>query len=158
MAAARFVADSLQRWMEHFVDVPLERTANLLALRLREIGQLAEQPLQFLLAHLLPIFAQSLHDGSCRSMVQVLHEPLRLFFNDRQRGGQLVVALAAIAPADGLEVIDRVQINAQPVADRRLEIPRHGKIEDQQRPLIRAAARSARTARASRSAPPRRSR
>ena len=58
-------------------------------------------------------------------MVQVGHEAGRLLLDDVDRRRQLLVALAAILLTGGLQVVDRIQIHAQPIADRRLEIARH---------------------------------
>ncbi len=73
-------------------------------------------------------------------MVQIVHEPPRFVFDDRHRGGQFAVAIAAIPLANRFQVVDRIQIHAQAIADRRLEIARHRQIENQQRPLIAARA------------------
>ena len=48
----------------------------------------------------------------------------------------LLLALAAVLLAGRLQVVDRVQIDARQVADRRIEIARNRQVEDEQRPLI----------------------
>ena len=122
--------------MQQLVRIALEGLVDFGSRCRIQVGQLVEQPPQFLLAQRLPVFAQPLDDRAGRPMVHLLHEQPGFFFDDRQRRRQFGVALLAVVGRGGLQIVDRIKIHAQPIADRRLEIARHRQIENQQRPLI----------------------
>ena len=66
--------------------------------------------------------------------MQVPHEPQRLLLDDRQRRRELPLPAAPVGGAGRGQVVHRVQPDAGPAADPRIEIPRHGEVEDDERP------------------------
>ena len=50
--------------------------------------------------------------------------------------GSSCVALQAVAAADFVQVVERIEIDAQAIVDRRIEIARHGQVENHDRPLL----------------------
>ena len=72
-------------------------------------------------------------------MIHLGHEAARLLFDDPHGGGQFLVAQQAVVLAGRLQIVDRVEIDFRAVADGRIEIAGHGQVENEQRPLPRAA-------------------
>ena len=59
--------------------------------------------------------------------------------DDRSAAGSSLLALGAISLAGFGQVVDSVQIHAQLLANRRVEIARHRQVQNKQRPLMPAA-------------------
>ena len=136
MPCARLVAERFQRRVQQLVDQPVERAADLLAGAVVQLRQLVQQPLQFVFLRLLPALAAAARSpgrwrgGSISAMKRVVSCSTIV-----HGGGQLLVAHRAVPLAGRLQVVDRIEIDVGPVADGRVEIARHGQVENQQRPL-----------------------
>ena len=68
-------------------------------------------------------------------MMQFGHKPGGFFLNDPLCRGALAVALFAVPFASLPKVVQAIQVHAQALADRRLEVSRHRQVKDEHRPL-----------------------
>ena len=100
-----------------------------------QVRQPIHEPPQFFFLGLVPSVAQLLDHRAGRPMIHLGHEAVRLLLDDPLGGGQFLVAEQAVVLAGRLEVVDGIEVDVGAVADERIEIARHGQIEDQQRPL-----------------------
>ena len=82
----------------------------------------------------LPVFPKLPDQRTRHAVVQVGHESGRFLLDDFSGGRQLLVALRPIPLACLLEVVDRVEIHLGTIADGRIEVARHRKVEDEKRP------------------------
>ena len=69
------------------------------------------------------------------------HERADFLFDDLLGGRQCALAGFAIAFGGFFQIVDGVQVDAQLVGDFRLEIARHGQVENEERPLMAAGER-----------------
>ena len=115
--------------MEHLRRISVEGLANLVTIGFREVGQTPEESVEFGLASFCPARPQLL-DHRCRgAMVHVAHEAAGLLVDDRQCPGQFALPALAVRLARRSEVVAAVEPDARPLADPRIEVPRHREIE-----------------------------
>ena len=134
-AFSRFVAQRFQGRVQQLVHQPVERLADFVLCALVQVRQPIHEPPQFFFLGLVPSVAQLLdHRAGC-PVIHLGHETARLLLDDPLGGGQFLVAQQAVVLAGRLEVVDRIEVDVRAVADGRIEIARHGQVENEQRPL-----------------------
>ena len=87
-------------------------------------AELVEQPGQLVGLHFLGPRLEPLDRRRGGPVVQVGHEPARFFLDDPLGPRPFLLALAAVFLAGGFQIVDRIQIHAGQLADRRIEIAR----------------------------------
>ena len=122
--------------MQELVDQPVEGPADLGLRPVVQVRKLVEQALELVLLGPLPAVAELADHRARASMVHFRHEAVGLVLDDLAGGGQLAPALGAVPLAGHFEVVDRVEVDAVAVAHRRVEVPRHGQVQNEQRPPL----------------------
>lgn len=129
----RFVAQRFQRRVQQLVDETVEGLADLFFGPRIQIGKPVEQPPHLIPFRLLPSVSKLLDHRRRDAVVHLAHETAGLLLNDLPRGWQLSVTEQAVAAAGGLKIVYRVEIDLGEISYFRLEVSRHGQVEDEQR-------------------------
>ena len=119
--------------MEELRRIAVEGLADLGPRGVVESRQPPEQPIELRLARLVPARAEPLDHGRRRTVVQITHEPLRFLVDDRERRREFALPALPVGRAGRGEIVDRVEPDARPLADPRIEVARHGQVEHDQR-------------------------
>ncbi len=122
--------------MKHFIHQAVGEVRDLLPSLVVELGQLVEEAFEFGLLRRIETLAQAGDHRGGKPVPRFGKELLAFFVNDSLGGRNLFTPGGPIAVARRGEVVNRVQVHAELVPNRGVEIARHGEVEHKQRALL----------------------
>ena len=131
-SAAGFIAQGFERWMQQFVDEPLERTLDFFPRATVDFSQLIEQPAQLIALELVGLLFESLDGWPGDPVIRVGFKAGRFFLDDALGLGPFFFACRAVPLAGLLEIVDTEEIDVAELCDGGIEVPRDGQVENEQ--------------------------
>ena len=142
-----FIAQRFQGRVKEFVDEPIEGSFDLFPRADINFSQLVHQPLQLVILQVIGLLPEPLNGGGGHTVIAFGHEAKRFFLHNTFCFGPFFLTRLAVLFADGLQIIDAVQVNVAELGDLRVKIAGDGQIEHEQQSLAMRAVRWLETAR-----------